>query len=210
MTVGVLVDALDWLTSTLGPIAGTWGYPIVFAAAAAEASLMLGLVLPGETVLLVVGYLAWRGHGALVLFVASAALGAASGDFLGYVLGRRFGSDVRASWLGRKVGDRRWERAERYLRARGGRAVFLARFVTGPKAVVPFLAGQADMRLPTFVEWNLAGAVLWGTFHVGLGYVAGPSIEAMDRWVGRVGWALLGAAVLGVVVWSLVRRRREA
>lgn len=186
-----------------------WGYALVFFAAAAEAALFLGLVFPGETVLLIAGFLAWRGQGNLAGFMVAAITGAAVGDSIGYEIGRHFGPRLRRSRLGQRLGDERWERAGRYLREKGGRAVFLARFVTVIKTVVPALAGEARMPYRRFLVWNVAGAIVWGTLHVGIGYVAGQSIQTVDRYVGVGGWVLLGVlAVVGLA--ALLMRRRRA
>ena len=94
----------------------------------------------------------------------------------------------------------------------GPSAVFLARFVTGPKSIVPVLAGESRMPYRRFLLWNASSALLWGCFHVGIGYVAGPSVRAVDRWFGWVGWIVLVLMVLGVggYAWWRHHTRRES
>src|SRR6266511_3803663 len=76
--------------------------------------------------------------------------GAVAGDQLGYLLGRLFGPRLRASRLGRLVGEDRWAKASASLRVRGGRAVFVGRFVGVLRALVPALAGMARMPYRVF------------------------------------------------------------
>lgn len=198
------------LVSFVRDVADPWGYPVVFLVAAAEAALFVGLVLPGETMLLFAGYLAWKGDLALPIVVLAAVLGAIAGDSLGYEIGRRFGPALRDTALGRRIPHERWARSERYLRERGGKAVFFARFVTGPKAVMPALAGEAHMPYRTFLLWNASSAVLWGSFHVGIGYVAGPSWQTVDQYFQYGGYALVAIVVVAGGAYLLVRRHRRS
>jgi membrane protein DedA with SNARE-associated domain len=189
---------LDAIPSNIAP----WGYLLVFAAAASESALFVGLVVPGETILLLAGVLASRGQGNVGVYMLVAIGGAVAGDSLGYELGRHFGPRLRRSAFGRLVGDRRWERAESYLRERGGRAVFFGRWVAVVRTIVPALAGQARMSYRHFLVWNVAGAVAIGVLHVSLGYAAGESYRAVDRYVGIGHWVLLGAALsAGAFYW---------
>jgi membrane protein DedA with SNARE-associated domain len=183
------------------PAVAPWGYVLVFAAAAAEAALFVGLVFPGETVLLLAGFMAWRGDGNLVGYMAAGTFGAIAGDSIGYELGRRFGPRLRRSGIGRRLGEHRWERAEEFMRSKGGRAVFLARFVAFVKTIVPALAGQARLPYARFLVWNAAGAAVWGPLHVGLGYLAGESYQHVERYLGTGGWVLLGLVTVGGLVY---------
>ncbi|MEY2450960.1 MAG: rane-associated protein [Acidimicrobiaceae bacterium] len=188
---------------------GLWIYFVVFAAAASESALFLGLVVPGETVLLVAGVLASRGQGHVVPYMVAAITGAVAGDSIGYELGRHFGPRLRRSALGRRVGEERWDRAEHYLQTRGGRAIFFGRWIAVARAIVPALAGQAHMPYGHFLLWNVAGAIPVGVLHVGLGYLAGQSYTTVERYLSLGHWALLGIVVVvgAIVYW---RHRRSA
>jgi membrane protein DedA with SNARE-associated domain len=200
---------VDSFVTSLTQHAGGWVYVIVFVAAAAEAGLFLGLVFPGETVLLLTGYLAWRGDASLSLAVAAAVLGAIAGDSLSYEIGRRYGPRLRSSRLGRRIQDRRWEKAERFFEQHGASTVFVARFFTGPKSIVPAMAGQNGMPYRRFLFFNATSAAVWGCLHVGLGYVAGPSWRVLEHDLTLGGAVLGGVAVVGVVGFVLVRRSRK-
>jgi membrane protein DedA with SNARE-associated domain len=201
----VLQTLLDAFPSDIGP----WGYVIVFLAAAAESALFLGLVIPGETLLLLAGVLASRGQGEVVLYMGAAVVGAIAGDSIGYELGRHFGRRLRASALGRRVGEERWERAERYLLEKGGRAIFFGRWIAVVRAIVPALAGQARMPYRRFLAWNVAGAIPIGVLHVGLGYLAGRSYTTVERYLNISHWVLLGVIITAgaIAYW---RHRRVA
>lgn len=182
-----------------------WLYVLVFVLAAAEGAALVGLVLPGETSMLLAGVVVYQGNASGPLVFACAIVGAVAGDSVGYWIGRRFGPRLRASRLGRKVGDARWERAGAYLRTRGGRAVFVGRFAGFLRTLVPPVAGQAHMPYRRFFAFNAPAAALWAATFVSLGIAAGSSWHTVDRWSGRAS-AFLAALVVAVVVSVLVAR----
>ena len=186
-----MTDAL----SALGDLASPWAYVVVFLLATLETAAFVGLAVPGEVGLLVGGYIASEGRASLGLMMGLAAVGAMLGDSIGYCVGRKYGARIRDGRLGRRVGERRWHRAEETLRRHGGRAVFFGRFVGILRALVPALAGASGLRYRRFVVWDVLGAVIWGPGLVWLGYMAGGSYDKVAEWTGRAGLVLLGLVV---------------
>jgi membrane protein DedA with SNARE-associated domain len=205
----VVVAAASWADSLVNSLGGSlvpWGYVIVFLGAAAESAAFAGLIVPGETLMLLAGFLCWRGDLDLGVTIACATTGAIVGDSIGYEIGRHLGRHIYSSRLGRWIGRERWERARNYLRRRGGRAVFFGRFISVLRALVPAVAGDARLPYHVFLAWNAAGAVLWAGLHVGIGYLAGNSYHAVENVVGRASWVVLALIVIAGV-FVVVRRR---
>lgn len=203
----MIASVLDALSRLAQP----WGYVVVGLLTLLEASAFVGLVIPGETALLVGGFLAYQGRASVAVMMAVGALGAVVGDSVGYEIGRHLGPSLRRSRLGRWVGEERWARAEAYLATRGGRAVFFGRFVGVLRAMVPTIAGLSRMPYRTFLPWNAAGGVVWAPGFVLLGYLAGGSYDRVSRWAGRASAVLVGLAVLagGLVAAARAAARRE-
>ncbi|MDQ1402389.1 MAG: rane-associated protein [Actinomycetota bacterium] len=197
------------MTSLVG-LASGWAYAIVGLMAALEAAAFVGLVIPGETALLVGGFLAYRGSVSLPAMMVVAALGAVIGDSVGYEIGRRFGPTLKASRLGQRIGDERWLRAEAYLERKGGRAIFMGRFIGVLRALVPSMAGVSRMPYRRFLAWNAAGGLIWGPLFVVVGYLAGPSYLRLEKIVGRASLLVLVVVLIAVVVsWRRsVHRKR--
>jgi undecaprenyl-diphosphatase len=189
-------------------LATPWAYVVVFLLAAAEGGALLGLVLPGETAMILAGVLAHGGRVSLLGVLLCACAGAVIGDSAGYAVGRRYGERIKATRLGRKVGERNWGRAEGYLRTRGGKAVLAARFLSVLRTLVPPLAGHARMRYSTFLAYNAPGAIAWSVLFVLLGYGAGASYRVVERWAGRASAVLLVIAAGAVASVLLVRWAR--
>jgi membrane protein DedA with SNARE-associated domain/membrane-associated phospholipid phosphatase len=188
------------LVETLLGLASPWGYVLVGLLAAGEAAAFAGLVIPGETAMLLGGVLAASGRAELAWMIAAGILGAAVGDSIGYEVGRRFGGPLRRSRLGRRIGEQRWQRAEDYVRRRGGLAVFLGRWTSVLRALVPFVTGASRLPYRVFLPCNVAGGMLWATTYILLGYFAGSSYQRVERVAGRASLILTGLLILVVLV----------
>jgi membrane protein DedA with SNARE-associated domain len=198
------------LLERLGDHVGGWIYLIAGGLAFGEAAVLLGMVLPGETALLVAGYFCHEGVLSLPVMIGVAVVAAVAGDSVGYAFGHRLGGPLRNSRVGRWVGDRRWEQVSRFLHRHGGKAVFLGRLTAVLRAMVPSMAGIARMPYyQTFLPWNVAGGLLWGSGCVLLGYAFAASLHTVERYLT---WGPIPIVVLvvGVLVGrEIVSRRRE-
>ena len=204
----IVGDVLGFLQQ-LGAQLGAWFYLIAGGLVFAEAAVMVGLVLPGETALVVAGFAVQQGWIALWPMVAVAVGSAALGDSAGYEIGRRLGPALRSTRLGRRVGDERWRRTDTFLRRHGGRAVLLGRFTAVLRALTPGMAGMARMPyLRTFLPWNAAGAVIWGAGCVLLGYGFSASLATISR-VLTYGPLVLIALAAAVLILLRVRKKRS-
>lgn len=185
----------------------------MFLGALLESAAFLGLVVPGETLVLLAGFLCAQGilHTDVLLLVVAA--GAVLGDSIGYQLGRSLGRPglVRfGTMLG--LTEQRIERADQFFIRHGGKSIFLGRFIGFARALVPFLAGSSRMPYRQFLPYNVAGAVAWTIVIVSLGYFLGASWELASKWIGRAS-AILGVALLLALVVTLIGRwiiRHEA
>ncbi len=193
----------------LGESVGAWLYLIAGGLAFAEAAFLLGMVLPGETALLVAGYFAQQGVLNLPVMIGVAIGCAIAGDSVGYEFGRRFGPPLRQSRTGRLVGERRWATVDGFLHRHGGKAVFLGRLTALLRALMPSMAGMSGMRYRTFLKWNAAGGILWGAGCVLLGYGFASALGTVERYLTWAPLAVIAALVAGYVALEVRKRRRE-
>jgi membrane protein DedA with SNARE-associated domain len=177
----------------------------------AEDAIFVGFVIPGETAAVLAGVGAGLGDIALPLSILVVVLAAILGDSVGYEVGRLFfGPRVLTSRL-LAPQRHRIERAQAFLRRRGGIAVFLGRFTAFFRAMMPALAGASQMPYRRFLVWNAIGGIVWGTGFVLLGYAAGASYHRVEHQVGRGVAIALAVVVVGLlVVWRVRSRRRKA
>jgi membrane-associated protein len=173
-----------------------------------ETSALVGLVVPGDAVVLLAGTTATSPDRFLVL-VGVAVAGSLAGETVGYLLGRRFGDRLRSSRLGRRLGAGNWARAERFLNGRGGRAVFAARFVAVVHALLPVVAGAVRMPYRRFAGWAAAGSLAWSVLYVGVGAAAGASWRQYGERLGLAAYLILGGLVAAALLVRLARHRRS-
>ena len=188
---------------------GSWGYAVVFLGAALESAAFLGLLVPGESLVIVSGVLAAAGFFELPLLITVVSAGAVVGDSIGYELGRRLGRP----WLlrrGARLGFHRdrLEAVDAFFDRHGGKAVLIGRFIGFLRALAPFAAGSSRMPYGRFLAYNVAGAVLWTAACVFLGYFVGAAWPIAEKWVGRAG-LVLGVVVVAVAARWLRRRHRK-
>ena len=184
-------------------------YVIIALLVFGEAAIFIGFVLPGETAVLLGGFLANRGHLDVVTLIVVVVVCAVVGDTVGYEVGKHFGPRILDLGIFRKHRGR-LDSAQGMLRRRGGPAVFLARWTAFFRAVMPGIAGLSQMRYRTFLFWNALGGIAWGITYSLVGYLAGASYEKVASRLGE-GVAVVVAVlvVVGLVVWRVRRRRRE-
>jgi len=176
----------------------------------AEDAVFVGFVIPGETAAVLAGVGAGLGHVPLPLSLVVVVVAAIVGDSVGYEVGRRFFGPrvLTTSILARHRA--RIDRAQGFLRRRGGVAVFLGRFTAFFRAMMPALAGASRMPYRRFLLWNALGGVVWGTVFVVLGYVAGASYHQVEKQVGRgIALALVVVVVGLLVAWRMRSERHK-
>lgn len=150
-----------------------------------ETSVLVGLVVPGDSIVLVaataVGSLA-----EYLWLIAVVIVGALCGESIGFMLGRYFGPRIRSSRAGRMISERKWMSAEAYTDRRAGVAVFVSRFLPVLHSLVPITAGMSIMRYRTFMAWTLPASVIWSVAYVSVGWAAAGSYRELS---GRLSWA---------------------
>ena len=196
---------IDAITS-MPPLAA---YSLIGLLVFGEAAVFIGFVLPGETAVVLGGFLASRHELEIVTLCVLVFVAAVVGDTVGYEVGKHFGPRL----MRLKIFARHQERmdsASDMLRRRGGPAVFLGRFTAFFRAVMPGLAGLSQMPYRTFLPWNALGGLIWGVGFSLVGYFAGESYEKVASEIGRGTAIVIALLVIGaLVVWHFRRRRAE-
>ena len=202
-----LQNLLEDVSSTLG----SWTYLLVGVFAFAETGAFVGLVVPGETVMLLGGAVAGQGAIDIYLLIAVAWFAAWAGDTTSFFVGRRLGREfVLRNGPRFGVGHERFERVEEYFTRHGGKTIFIGRFISLVRAFAPFIAGSSGMRYRAFVPYSILGTGIWASAHILIGYFFSRSIETAARYAGRGAFLLATAIVVVVTVTVLVRRFRVA
>jgi membrane-associated protein len=190
-------DFLNWLLATVHSVDPILRVVIAGAAMLFETSILLGLIVPGDTVVLVAATAA-RGPVEFIALAIAVILGSLAGESLGFFLGRYFGPRIRRSTLGRRIGEKNWVRAETYLERRGGIAVAISRFLPVFHSLVPLVVGSSAMRYRTFIAWTVPACTVWAVTYIAVGAFAAGSYRSLE---GQLQWA--GAIFVGIIVVAL-------
>jgi membrane protein DedA with SNARE-associated domain/membrane-associated phospholipid phosphatase len=198
-----LQQLLEDISNTLG----AWTYLLVGVFAFAETGAFVGLVVPGETVMLLGGAVAGQGAIDIYLLIAIAWFSAWAGDTTSFLLGRRLGREfVMHNGPRFGISHERFEKVEDYFSRHGGKTIFIGRFVSLVRAFAPFIAGSSGMRYRAFVPYSILGTGLWSSAHILIGYAFSRSIDTAAKYAGR-GAFLLGTLIVVVVGGTLLVRR---
>lgn len=172
---------------TLQELARLYGYWAVFVGIAIE---NMGIPLPGETIVIVGGFLAGSGELNYWWVLGSAIAGAVLGDNFGYWVGR-FGGWQLLVKIGRffRLQEQQLEQAKDRYSKNAVQAVFWGRFVTLLRIFAGPLAGITQMPYRQFLLCNFGGAAVWSTTIVSIAFFLGKavSLEQIVAWVAQLG-----------------------
>ncbi len=169
---------------------------------------IFGLPVPDETLLMLTGYLSYRGDVNLPGSFVSALLGSLCGITLSFVIGRTGGKRLLrryAPFL--HMNEERIDRIHGWFEHLGRWALFFGYFLPGIRHVTAFVAGTYRLEYPAFALSAYTGGLVWvGTF-LSIGYFAG---RGWEQWGHRVHvYILIGTGVLlglGAVAYVLRKK----
>lgn len=197
---------LHHLIDALRAAYDTWGYPLVLVGALLENTALLGLVLPGGSLVMLGAVYAQQGTLALPLVLLLGWLGMVLGTSLDYALGRW---GLRST-LGRTRLVARWEpklaEAERFLERYGVWALLLAHFIGHVRSFVAITAGASRLPYRRFILYEAVAALAWNIVFVGAGYLVGENLGLLQRFMGAAGVAVAAACVIAYLAYRLRRR----
>lgn len=181
-------------------------YVVIGLLTLGESAAFLSLVFPGEVALVAAAALGVSAGLDPVALGATATLGAVIGGGLGYAIGRRYGQSlIRWKPIDRRLGHRMDQLRPLLAGHEAGALVAVSRFNQITRAVVPALAGMAEMGRVRFAVANGIGAIIWAAAFTAVGFYAA------EWWRSTSGLVHLMAAlvvVVGLSGWLFVRRRR--
>lgn len=170
-----------------------------------ETSILLGLIVPGDTIVLVTatGVTGWLEYVGLLFAVVAGAL---AGESVGFALGRWFGPRIRASRIGRWVGEAHWKRAETYLDRRGGIAVFVSRFLPVLHSLIPVTVGMSTMSYRRFLLWTAPACIVWAAAYVSVGWAAAGSFRDLSGQLHSAGYIFAAIIFVFFVLVLLAKK----
>lgn len=167
----------------LAALIETTGYVGLFVIIFAESGLIIGFFLPGASLLFTAGLLASQGY--LNIWYLAPLLGFAAilGDNVGYWFGAKVGPRIFTREDSFFFHKKHIDRTREFFAKYGSKTILLARFVPFVRTFAPILAGVGSMHYPTFVFYNIAGALLWASGITTFGYVVGSTFPWAEEYL---------------------------
>lgn len=175
---------------------GLWAYWLLFGICILEATVVVGLFIPGTTAVVFFGFLASQKVVDLGDVIWVAALGGIIGDTISFYLGKH-----GVSWF---RSERRFlnldhlEKGKTFFKNHGDKSILLARFMSPIRSITPFVAGLCAMNRKKFLFLNVISSFASAIIFSLLGYFFGQAWGKAEAWLGRVEAGII--IVLAVVL----------
>ena len=190
---------------------------IVFA----ETGLLVGFLLPGDTLLVITGLLTFTGtmvvDGSgieIPIYWVCLAIGFAAflGGEVGYLIGHKLGPRVFERKETGLFSMENVRRTNSFFERFGGLAVIVARFVPIVRTFAPVAAGVGHMNYKKYSLYNLIGALIWGGGLTFAGFLLGYIPPVADFVTHYIDVILLGAVFIAIVptVYHYIQSVRKA
>jgi len=175
-----------------------------------ECGLLVGVILPGDSLLFIVGMLIASNFITTPLAIALLLMSicAIAGNLLGY-------------WTGAKVGPKLFNRpdsklfkteyvvtTQNFFEKHGSRAIVLARFVPIVRSVITGLAGVARMDYKIYATYSTIGGILWVCSMTLAGYFLG-SIPVIKENIDLVAIGIVLLSLIPVAVEVIKHKRKN-
>jgi membrane-associated protein len=194
-------------------------YCILFAIIFAESGLFFGFFLPGDSLLLTAGLLAYKGvevNGEelkLSLFVLIPLLFVAAvlGDNVGYWFGRKVGPPLFRRPQSILFRPKNLQAAKAFYDKHGGKTITIARFMPFIRTFVPIVAGAVGMEWRRFTFFNLFGGLLWAIGMTLAGYLLADAIppDVLDAYFLVIVFTVIIVSMLPALIHLWRSERHE-
>jgi membrane protein DedA with SNARE-associated domain len=170
---------------------------------------IVGPLIPDETILVISGILARKGHLDFLGVIGAGYGGSLCGITLSYILGRQGLAYVieRIPFM-RRHSPRYLARVNDWFSRYGHWTLFFGYFVAGVRHFTALVAGSSKMRARPFALYAYTGGFIWVVCFVSIGYAVGDQWERIAHLVHRGATALAAGIVVGILLWFWWRKRR--
>ncbi len=186
------------------------GYVLLVAIVFTETGLLVGVFLPGDSLLITAGLVAAAGALNVWWLAAMLIVAAVVGDSTGYAIGVRIGPRLFTRQKSLLFNPRHVERTRRFYERHGAKTIVIARFVPIVRTFAPVLAGVGQMQYRRFVSYNVVGGAGWVLSMTGAGYLLGHAVPNIDRHIHVVVLAVIVLSCVPIAIELFRERRRQS
>jgi len=201
------MNIFDYLVNLKLPFLHNPAYLLIFLVTTLEA-MPFGFAIPGQTILIFVGFLARINILHLWQVILLACLGAISGDFINYYLGKKYGFKFIV-----KYGKYFFFKQELFAKTRKiisqhpGKTIIFGRFNGITRSFSPFIAGSSAIPFKKFIFYAIIGSTAWAVIWTAVGYIFGSGYVLISKYAGRLSIAAIILSLVIVYVYKFINKR---
>jgi len=203
---GLLTGAPDAIQEAI-----RWGgYAVLFAIVFTETGLLVGLFLPGDSLLVIAGLVAAAGGLNVWALMALLSIAAIAGDSTGYAIGYRAGPMLFRREQSLLFNPKHLVRTREFYARHGAKTIVIARFVPIIRTFAPVVAGIGQMEYRRFIFYNVAGGLGWVILMTSAGYLLGRAIPNIGSYVHVVAGVVIVLSLVPLLTEVVRERRRRS
>ena len=204
------MSLIDKIVSLPLPLLNHWGYWMILGVTLIEATPIFGFLIPGQLIVILGGFFAKIGILDVGDVILVSAAGAILGDFLGYLLGKEYGSSFITQY-GKYFFFKmeHFEKTKKIMNEHAGKTLIMGRFNSLTRAFAPFVAGTSGIGFLRFFMYNIFGGISWAILFVMIGYIFGNSYEIAVQYVGRFIFIAVVVSI-GVIYWYKYIQKKKS
>lgn len=193
-------------TTIINLFVETFGYLGIGIIVFAESGLMLGIFLPGDSLLFITGLLATRGYFDITTLIIVIFVFAVTGDNLGYFIGHKLGKRVFKQKKSFIFNQENIQKTETFFTKYGKLTFIIQRFLPIIRAFAPLLAGVGKMNYKKFLFFDILGSALWSIIVTMLGFYLGSIFPSVDSYILPLVVIII---ILSLIPTSIAYKRRK-
>ncbi|MFN2635725.1 MAG: DedA family protein [Gemmatimonadaceae bacterium] len=198
---------LHWIAHLVSSL-NYWGVAILMAIE------NIVLPIPSELIMPLAGFRTAGGNMTLLGVTIAGTIGSVAGSLPLYYAGHALGENRLRKWVGQHG---RWfllresdlDRAARRFKGNNFVAVIVAQLLPGARGLISLPAGMARMNIALFLLANFIGTLVWCGVLAVAGRLLGANFARIHKFLGPIGWMILGLIVIGALTWVVLKRRKE-
>jgi membrane-associated protein len=199
----------DKLIELLGTLLSSWpGMVALFGLVFAETGLLVGIVVPGDSMLFTVGMVVGAGHSNIVTVIAMLIVAAIVGDSTGYLLGRQSGPHIFTRKDSLIFKQEYVTRTQAFYERYGGKTILIARFLPVVRSFAAFMAGVGRMPYSRFLPYSICGGIGSVFLLTMLGYELGGT-PFVHQYFDKVILGIVFLSILPTLI-EVMKARRKA
>ncbi len=205
-----IMDVINLMERLPIHVLSYWWYWIILLATVLESSPILGLLIPGQLIVMLGGFLAKEGVLDLGDVILIAGIGAVLGDLIGYLLGKRYGESFITKY-GKYLFFKKshFEKTKELMKNHAGKTLVIGRFNSLTRAFAPFVAGSTNVSFSRFLTYNIIGGISWAISFGLIGYTFGKSYEVASEYIGKFIFIAIVLSILIIYLYKFINKRRH-